>query len=432
MAFANPSPLRLTAPASARAARKGGATGTHDTATAIGRAVAAIALVIIGARIQLPQGLTAGYLVATLLIPVWAPVLRRFHGGVLLTVLGLAAAVNGMLLTDLANGTAHTGNGLMLQNTFVLVGTMLTIGVVLWARTLMPIWAVGLLFGIGLVLGIDPHGILAGGNPWKFVFAVPVTIVALSLATIRRSRPLELVMLVALSGLSMVSDARSGFAILLLTAVLVVWQMRPAATTRRASTARVILGLLVISAIAYNVGQSLIVDGALGQATQQRTITQIDTSGSLILGGRPELAATTALMQHYPFGFGSGVYADSTQILVAKQGMYSINYAPNNGYVDNFMFGTGFELHSMIGDLWAGYGVAGLALAVALLWYTLRGLGHTIAQRTASALLIYLAVRTLWSLFFGPWYSSVTLLTLLIGIALIPRASADEQRGVLP
>ncbi|MEY9954279.1 hypothetical protein [Leifsonia sp. EB34] len=432
MAFANPSPQRVAAPASTRAGRNGAAAGTHETAATIGRAVAAVALVIIGARIQLPQGLTAGYLVATLLIPVWVPVLRRFHGGVLLILLGLAAALNGMILTDLANGTTHTGNGLMLQNTFVLVGTMLTIGVVLWARTLMPIWAVGLLFGIGLVVGIDPHGILAGGNPWKFVFAVPVTIVALSLAMIRHSRPVELVMLVALSGLSMVSDARSGFAILLLTAVLVVWQMRPTAVTRRASTARVVLGLLVISAIAYNVGQSLIVDGALGQATQQRTITQIDTSGSLILGGRPELAATTALVQHFPFGFGSGVYANSTQILVAKQGMHAINYAPNNGYVDNFMFGTGFELHSMIGDLWAGYGVAGVALAIALLWYTLRGLGHTIAARTASALLIYLAVRTLWSLFFGPWYSSVVLLTLLIGIALIPRESADGRKSVLP
>ncbi|MFF2772912.1 hypothetical protein ACFVUP_38015, partial [Streptomyces bacillaris] len=196
-----------------------------------------------------------------------------------------------------------------------------------------------------------------------------------------------------------------------------------------ASTARVLLGLLVVSAIAYNVGQSLIVDGALGQATQQRTITQIDTSGSLILGGRPELAATTALMQHYPFGFGSGVYANSAQILVAKQGMAAINYAPNNGYVDNFMFGTGFELHSMVGDLWAGYGVAGLALAVALLWYILRGLGQSIARRTASALLIYLAVRTLWSLFFGPWYSSVTLLTLLIGIALLPRVVAPGEKS---
>ena len=432
MAVADPSPLRFTAGSgNGRASaplRTAPASGAHPSAMqTFGRIVAAFSLVVIGARIQLPQGLTAGYLLAVLLLPVWIPVLRRYRGGILLMALGVAAALNGYLLTALARGTAHTGNGLALQNTFVIIGTMLTIGVVLWARTLLPLWSLGLFFGSGLLGGIDPHGLLAGGNPWKFVFAVPVTVIALSIAMIRRSRGVELVIVVALSALSMASDARSGFAILLLTGVLVVWQLRPTQHTRKASTARVLLGLLLLSAIAYNVGQSLIVDGALGAATQQRTIAQIDTSGSLILGGRPELAATASLMQHYPFGFGSGVYADSTQVLVAKQGMHAINYDPNNGYVENFMFGTGFELHSMVGDLWANYGVAGLALSAALLWYILRGLGHSVARRTASALLIYLAVRTLWSLFFGPWYSSVTLLTLLIGMTLLERGRDDAK-----
>ena len=435
MAVADPSPLRFTAgSAVGRALGSGSSTDTHAGAwQAISRVVAALALVIIGARIQLPQGLTAGYLVAVLLLPVWISVLPRYRGGILLMVLGGAAALNGYLLTGLARGTAHTGNGLALQNTFVLVGTMLAIGVVLWARTVLPLWSVGLFFGIGLLVGIDPHGLLAGGNPWKFVFAVPITVIALSIAMVRKSRGLELVIVVALAVVSMASDARSGFAILLLTGVLVVWQLRPTSDTKRASTARVLLGLLLLAGIAYNVGQSLILDGALGEATQQRTIAQINTSGSLILGGRPELAATASLMQHYPFGFGSGTYASSTQVLVAKQGMLAINYDPNNGYVENFMFGTGFELHSMIGDLWANYGVAGLALSVGLLWYILRGLGHSVARRTASALVIYLAVRTLWSMFFGPWYSSVTLLTLLIGMTLLERGRDDVSltRGAL-
>ncbi|MFP3466531.1 hypothetical protein [Leifsonia sp. SIMBA_070] len=431
MAVADPSPLRFTAgSAIGRTVRPDASSDSHaDAWRTISRVVAALSLVIIGARIQLPQGLTVGYLVAVLLLPVWISVLPRYRGGVLLMALGGAAALNGYLLTGLARGSAHTGNGLALQNTFVLVGTMLAIGVMLWARTLLPLWSVGLFFGIGLLVGIDPHGILAGGNPWKFVFAVPVAVIALSIAMVRKSRGLELVIVVALAALSAASDARSGFAILLLTGVLVVWQLRPTSNTKRASTARVLLGLLLVAGIAYNVGQSLIVDGALGEATQQRTIAQINTSGSLILGGRPELAATAALMQHYPFGFGSGSYASSTQVLVAKQGMMAINYDPNNGYVDNFMFGTGFELHSMIGDLWANYGIGGLLLSVGLLWYVLRGLGHSVAHRAASALLIYLAVRTLWSLFFGPWYSSATLLTLLIGMTLLPRLGAGEKES---
>src|SRR3712207_9122030 len=45
-----------------------------------------------------------------------------------------------------------------------------------------------------------------------------------------------------------------------------------------------------------------------------------------------------------------------------KAGMAQIGYQPNNGYVETYMFGGQFKLHSVIGDAWAYFGVAGILL----------------------------------------------------------------------
>ncbi|MGH1550681.1 hypothetical protein ACRAWB_16455 [Leifsonia poae] len=76
MAVADPSPLRLTAGSGIDRASLSTTVNARPTAMqTISRVVAAVSLVIIGARIQLPQGLTAGYIVAVLLLPVWLSVL---------------------------------------------------------------------------------------------------------------------------------------------------------------------------------------------------------------------------------------------------------------------------------------------------------------------------------------------------------------------
>ena len=50
-------------------------------------------------------------------------------------------------------------------------------------------------------------------------------------------------------------------------------------------------------------------------------------------------------------------------VQVAKAGMLHVDYDPENGYVEHFLFGTKIELHSTLGDLWAYAGPAGILLA---------------------------------------------------------------------
>lgn len=188
--------------------------------------------------------------------------------------------------------------------------------------------------------------------------------------------------------------------------------------------------MVALGAGVYFLGSTLLVDGFLGQAAQQRSVQQIDQAGSLLLGGRPELAATWALIQDRPFGFGPGVSVNATDLDVAKSGMLNINYDPNNGYVEKFMFGDGIELHSSAGDLWADFGVAGLCLALFIIILTFRGLALLVASRKASGLALLVGIFSVWSLFFGPFYSTAPLFTLLMGLMLIPATGGSPAAGV--
>jgi hypothetical protein len=174
----------------------------------------------------------------------------------------------------------------------------------------------------------------------------------------------------------------------------------------------------------YQLGTALLLNGWLGQLTQARSAAQVEASGSLILGGRPELEATAALFRSNPWGFGAGTAPSFTDVTVAKEGMASINYDPNNGYVERYMFGSQFELHSVLGDLWAWFGLGGLLLGGIILVVCTRGISRQLAARTASGLTLFLVWWSLWNLAFSPVESSVP--TLALAIALL--AQGPEPR----
>lgn len=180
----------------------------------------------------------------------------------------------------------------------------------------------------------------------------------------------------------------------------------------------------VIAAITYNLATALIVDGYLGEQAQSRTIAQLEASGSLLLGGRPEAAASIALFQSNPWGFGAGVQPNLADILVAKTGMASIGYQPNNGYVETYLFGGGFELHSVAGDLWSQYGIPGLAFVAWIVVLVLHTLGQGLSTRTATSISMFLGISTLWNVLFSPIYGSLPTLVLTVGLGLLPVAAA--------
>jgi hypothetical protein len=397
----------------------------------VNKLIAAVVVVIVAMRLDIGQGITVGAVVCVALAPVWFPVLRHYSGARLLLLFGVIAAGSGVWLTALAAPTHDTSAGQAFGGVAGLVGLLAGVGFVLWARTVLPDAQVAIWFGAGMLLGVSPSSELYAANPWRFGYSVALTILLLGITMQLRRRWLDLFVALLLTGVATLTDARSAFAFMLLTVLLVAWQMRPSRPTRGKSALRALLGLGLLALIVFNVIQSLILDGALGEATQQRTLAQVEGTGSLILGGRPELAATVALMQHQPWGFGVGTALNPDDILAAKTGMAAINFDPNNGYVDNYLFGGHIELHSIIGDFWAGYGIPGLVLALIILGLIVRSIGVHVTSSTASAVILFLGVKAVWIMFFGPFYSSSVLLVLVLGLLITRTVPHAPQTALL-
>jgi hypothetical protein len=400
------------------------------TTTSGSALVAALGVVLIAADVDLVAGATAGTLLALGLSPVWLPTAARYRGFRWLLGLALLGAGTGVLLTGLAASDHATSGGLLLEQLLVLAGFVAATGWFLWSRRHLQPWTIAALFGIGVIASIRPDAGMFADNPWKFGLSVPVTLIALALAWRTGRRWLGAAFAVVLGAATALSDGRSLFAMLALTAMLVVWQGRKSAVSRPRSVLRILFLLAGLIYVGYSVGQALILEGYLGAETQLRTQTQIQTSGSLILGGRPEAAASAALIRESPLGYGAGTIPSVGDILVAKSAMAGINYDPNNGYVENYMFGRHFEVHSILGDLWIWYGPAGALLAVAIFVIAVHGAARRIAGRTASALELFLCAWTLWNVAFSPFLTSAPTTALTIALLLTVAREGDRTESL--
>ena len=384
--------------------------------------LAVVGTAMVAMRIQLtPQLLTVGDLLIIATIPLWFPVTRRYLSARTWLFLGLLCIPTGLVLSTLNAVDHQVRLGTSATSTVLLLSLLFSVGFMLWAKERLSQGALVAAFGLGLVLGISTTSALYSTNPWKFGFALPVSILALGLAQMSKRRGAELMVAIALCIVSTLTDARSSFALFLLTAALLAWQMRPKVSSRRGSAFRAVAGIGIAAVAVYNLGQALILDGFLGSETQQRSVEQISNSGSLILGGRPEIAATANLMRVQPLGFGSGTIPNYNDIRAAKQGMAYIGYDPNNGYVERWMFGNGYALHSTFGDLWAIYGLVGLAFTGFTLALVLRRLGTALVNRAASGALIFASALTVWNVFFAPFYSTLRMMILVMALALIAK-----------
>lgn len=391
--------------------------------------VCGFCLVLLGWRGVFHYQTSYGAVVGLAMLPVWVGAARRFRGASVFALAGIAAMASGILLAVLApsRGRSVALNQFLTDSGLLLV-TIITVGVLLWARTIMTRRTVAICYGVGLLVRLVGTG-LGTDNPWKFAFAVPVAVLLLAVADHLRNRLWTLVALGALGLVSAFQDSRSLFATFLLAGILVTWQLRPTKMGKPASWVWTVLLGAALAAAIYNLATALLVDGYFGETARRRTLTQIQSAGSLILGGRPEIAATRALMGHNPLGFGFGVGPNVFDVGLAKAGMRRINYNPDNNYVEEYMLGGHVELHSTVGDLWARAGLMGLALALLVGFLVARNLADSMHRREASGLVAFLTCYTGWNLFFSPQSSALPTLCLTLGLAMIALPSVAAPGG---
>lgn len=387
-------------------------------------------VVLVGFDYSVYRTLGIATVLGLVLAPVWWPAVSRFRGGWPVLGTGAVAAASGVWLTEYSSLDHRTSTALMVSVSFILLNILVGIGILLWARTHLRTSLVAVLLGLGMVLAIPVGGVRLDQDAWRFEYSVPVSVLLLALAWHARRPWLEVVLALALAGASALAGGRSTFAMLLVAAIASAWQMTRSRTKVGSRVRIVLFGGALVFAL-YQVGQGLILDGYLGESAQARTEMQIQTSGNVLLGARPELGATLALMASEPGGFGSGTLSSLADIRVAKSGMAQLGYDPDNGYVHKYMFGNGYELHSVIGDMWAAFGIAGLAFTVLAVLYGFRSALGLVASRAAPALLVYLTVRMTWNALFGPVLASSTLLAAAVGLLLALKVAGAPPGLVL-
>ncbi|MGM1029616.1 MAG: hypothetical protein ACQEWM_07030 [Actinomycetota bacterium] len=383
--------------------------------------VPAIAAAAAAMRFQFGPGISICLVVAILLAPVWLAVLREYRFARLLLALALIASAWGVVATQLDRARPWDVD-LMIGQTSELMSLVGGAGMLLWARSAMGLpWTIAA-FGGGALVNLA----LSGGNAenlWKFSLAVPVALIVLGISMHARNRILPIVLLAALAGVSALADSRSMTALLLLAATALLWQVSAPRLSERPHPVLTLLWIASAGFGLYLLLQALILDGALGEAAAQRSEAQIAASGSLLLGGRPELGAATTLIAARPLGYGSGTLPASSDVWLAKSGMAGLGYDPNNGYVERYMFGGHFEVHSVLGDLWVRFGPPGAAFVALIVAVGFIAAVSSLTARTASAALLFLTLLGAWDALFSPMLTSYRTLALLFAVAALPAAA---------
>ncbi|MTB88001.1 hypothetical protein H9L21_03295 [Aeromicrobium senzhongii] len=392
----------------------------------------AMALVLATAlRLPLPLGVPLGFLVGVPLLPITATAMRRYRFVPLFVGMCAVAAVSGVLLTMQFSPEAGWDASILFANTVRVLSLAVGVVSLLWARTVVGLRTVVLVFGLGALANVA----ILGANPanvWKFSLSVPVILLALSGPWVFGNRNREFVVLIALTVVSALNDSRSAAAMLLIAAAIVLIQGGRAGTagTARLRFVVVPVQLVVIAVAGYFAVQAAILEGALGEAARDRTVAQTTTAGSALLGGRPEIGATAALVDANPFGLGAGTLVSYDNLLLAKEGMRKIGYDPNNNYVEVYLFGNTYEVHSVLGNLWIQFGIAGLVTAALVGLILIHGLVVVSSERIARGVVVYLALRSLWDLPFSPFYTSAATLALALAVIAVPRRSTAPVADV--
>jgi hypothetical protein len=393
-----------------------------------------------GLNLPLVAGLTTSSLAVLVSAPLWVTAVPRFRWGWQLALASAFAVMNGVLLALAFTGSRPMSNGLALAQLLLFVGGIGGIGLILWARCELSSRQIAMTVALAMLVG-SAANVAGSPNPWKYFISAPLTVLVLAALDRRRGMP-TVVALVALAGVGFATDSRSFAGLCALTLGLLLLQhlhgrRRAGWATKAGALA---LGCLLLFG-GYQLATTLMTSGYLGEQAQARAEQQIALGGSLIGGGRPEWSGTLELARATPSGFGLGAVPTYEDIWTAREGLATVGIDVDNGYVEHYMFGRSFKLHSVTADLWSQFGIAGLVLALLLLAVVIVGLVERIAVGAAAPFLLFLGTKAVWDLAFSPAFSTLAWVGLAVGLLLLrtessagtgPATGPTEPRGPSP
>jgi len=382
--------------------------------------------------IQLPgfRSISIGFVLAVVLSPTIVPaVVRMVHGraltkSVLLVVLTAPFVILATLSIDHSRSFSSTT---AMASAALFLGLVCQVFAVAWACSVLGVVRVALLYSAGAIFNAAVQPELWSDNPWKYAFAwsVPVLVIA-TFSKFPRSLQPVVIALAALYALTHESRNSAAALILTLLATAATYIFVSRKTERRRGL--FILGVLACGTLAIvTVVTQLALSGALGQEVQRLQIRQ--SSSNTLIAGRDEYLATFALMGHSPIGLGPGVMPSADDILVGKVGLSVTGGDTSGSYIDGYVFHDGFNVHSVAGDLWVQFGIAGLLFAGVMMTTLARAslLNHESAATGVTALCAFLFFQGVWDLLFSPLNGNFRSVGFAAGVAVFLISSARSS-----
>jgi len=371
--------------------------------------------------------LSWGFLLAIPLLPVVLRTLVRQRGLKLLSLVVLLTLASGFVLTAFAQRD-HLVNVSYFWVTVssVACAAYVLIPVLVWSRGVLSISAVAIAFAAGSTVEVLATPGTWEGNIWKFGLAFPVSVILLAMTSRSKSVVPTFLALAVIAGVAIPAGDRSYFGFV---AVVLIVVLMPRARRRRTPGRSIlaVAGLIASGAVVYSAGVALALAGYLGERNRIVTTAQLEASGSVLTSGRSESGAAAALFLHRPLGYGPGVLPSAADVAIGQQGLAGRGLDLTGQYVRDYLFGTGFKLHSITSDLWVSFGIPGILLALTLAFFAARSLTASASGSVSSPLVVFLSVITLWNLAFSPIGSN--LYQTIFCVALLATTSSGRSAG---
>ncbi|TCU44466.1 hypothetical protein [Curtobacterium sp. PhB146] len=303
-----------------------------------------------------------------------------------------------------------------------------------WSRRFLSISGVAIVFAAGSTVEVLASPDTWEGNIWKFGLAFPVSVILLALTSRLKSLVPTLLALAVIAGIAISAGDRSYFGFV---AIVMIVVLMPRARRRRTPGRSIlaVAGLLAAGAVVYSAGVALALAGYLGERNRIVTAAQLEASGSVLTSGRSESGAAAALFVHRPLGYGPGVLPSAADVAIGQQGLAGRGLDLTGQYVRDYLFGTGFKLHSITSDLWVNFGIPGILLALTLAVFAARSLTASASGVVSNPLIVFLSVIALWNLAFSPIGSNLyqtIFCVALLSTAALGRSARSISRSDEP
>ncbi|MFB0833961.1 hypothetical protein ACX8Z9_02805 [Arthrobacter halodurans] len=338
-----------------------------------------------------------------------------------LTALALATAPLLSMLALQADSGRDFSVTMALAQTAQILSTLALGAAVIWCTksiritTFLALWSIGLILAIPLAPGRFEE------NPWKFGLALPATLIV-SLISTKLGSGVFLPAMCLLAVISIRSDYRSWIALLLIiTLIYLVVRARltqsPRRRLRRGSL--IAIGSILLATPLFFLSE-ILASGLFGRGIAERSQTQADLGGNVFIGGRPEWLSALSLFQREPWGHGLGIVPSTTdyQIAVSAIPVADPRLTELTTIAQYFRSGY-FEFHSILWGSWSHFGVAGLLIAISLLFACYAALLDASARRIASVPAVIGVSVVVLSMVLDILFSPFSVTKIAVGLACL-------------